>query len=127
MTDEEKQQVNNMLYLSENITTAYFLKEDFLKILECNNSFEAKKMLKEWINFAKNCNLKHFQNCAKTYENWEIGILNSFDTPYTNGYIEGCNNKIKVLKRNAYGYRNFERFRNRILHIFNYKKINKIK
>ena len=127
LTDQEKQQVNNMLYLSENITTAYFLKEDFLKILECNNSFEAKKILKEWINFAKNCNLKHFQNCAKTYENWEIGILNSFDTPYTNGYIEGCNNKIKVLKRNGYGYRNFERFRNRILHIFNYKKINKIK
>ena len=35
---------------------------------------------------------------------------------------EGCNNKIKVLKRNAYGYQNFNRFRNRILHIFVYKQ-----
>ena len=34
---------------------------------------------------------------------------------------EGCN-KIKDLKRNAYGYRNFNRFRKRILHMFNYKK-----
>ncbi|MDD6490031.1 MAG: transposase, partial [Clostridia bacterium] len=46
------------------------------------------------------------------------GILNSFDYSITNGFTEGCNNKIKVLKRNAYGYRNFKRFRNRILHIF---------
>ena len=45
--------------------------------------------------------------------------------PYLcNGLAEGCNNKIKVLKRNAYGYRNFERFRKRILHMFNYKKAN---
>lgn len=53
------------------------------------------------------------------------GILNSFTTPYTNGYTEGINNKIKVLKRNAYGYRNFERFRNRILHMCNQNKVAK--
>ncbi len=123
---EEKEKVNNMLSISENINIAYHLKENFLKILECNSNNKIKKMLKEWVISAKNCGLKSFENCAKTYENWEIGILNSFDTPYTNGFIEGCNNKIKVLKRNAYGYKNFERFRNRILHIFNYKKINKI-
>ena len=44
---------------------------------------------------------------------------------YTNGFTEGCNNKIKVLKRNAYGYKNFRRFRNRILHIFSHKQLNK--
>ena len=36
--------------------------------------------------------------------------------------LESCNNKIKVLKRNAYGYQNFNRFRNRILHMFAYKQ-----
>ena len=44
--------------------------------------------------------------------------FNSFDTPYTNGFTEGCNNKIKVLKRNAFGYQNFTRFRKRILFMF---------
>ena len=39
-----------------------------------------------------------------------------------NGFTEGCNNKIKVLKRNAYGYQNFKRFRNRILHIFSHQQ-----
>jgi len=40
--------------------------------------------------------------------------LNSFDYSYSNGYTEGSNNKMKVIKRNAYGYRNFDNFRNRI-------------
>ncbi|NLT95653.1 MAG: transposase, partial [Clostridia bacterium] len=39
-----------------------------------------------------------------------------FDVPYNNGCIEGFNNKIKVIKRNAFGFRNFSRFRTRILH-----------
>ena len=49
------------------------------------------------------------------------GILNSFSSAIINGFTEGCNNKIKVFKRNAYGYRNFKRFRNRILHMFAYQ------
>ena len=36
------------------------------------------------------------------------------DCKYTNGYTEGTNNAIKVIKRNAFGYRNFDNFRNRI-------------
>ena len=50
------------------------------------------------------------------------GILNSFLTPVTNGFTKCCNNKIKVLKRNAYDYQNFNRFRNRILHMFSLQK-----
>ncbi|MCX7711632.1 MAG: transposase, partial [Clostridia bacterium] len=42
--------------------------------------------------------------------------LNAFDCPYSNGFTEGINNTIKVIKRIAYGYRNFYNFRRRILH-----------
>ncbi|MDD6527160.1 MAG: transposase, partial [Oscillospiraceae bacterium] len=63
--------------------------------------------------------------CAKTIQNWYSGIINSLYSPITNGFTEGCNNKIKVLKRNAYGYKNFKRFRNRILHIFSHQNLNK--
>ncbi|MBR2924476.1 MAG: transposase [Clostridia bacterium] len=42
-------------------------------------------------------------------------MLNAFDCPYSNGFTEGCNNKIKVLKRIAFGYRSFHNFRSRIL------------
>ena len=56
-------------------------------------------------------------------------IANSFiDKRLSNGFIEGLNNKIKVIKRNAYGYKNFSFFRLRLMYIFNGKisgKINK--
>ena len=42
-------------------------------------------------------------------------VVNAFLLPFSNGFTEGCNNKIKVLKRISYGLRNFERFRVRIL------------
>ena len=124
LSEEEKQQVNIMLYKSDDIRIAHNLKEEFLKILDCENREEAKKKISDWILYAQNSGLKAFKKCSDTMIKWSNGVLNSFDVTYTNGFIEGCNNKIKVLKRNAYGYRNFERFRNRILHIFNYKKEN---
>lgn len=48
-------------------------------------------------------------------ENWEKYILNAFECPYSNGFTERSNNKIKVIKRNGYGFLNFENFRNKIL------------
>jgi len=116
---EQKQQVDIMLYASEKLLEAYSLKELYFEFLNAENRQEAKKLLSNWLLAAQNCKLPAFENCAKTMVNWSEGILNSFDCPYTNGFTEGVNNKIKVLKRNAYGYRNFERFRKRILHIFN--------
>lgn len=118
LTDEEKAQVNFMLYKSDNIRTAHNLKEEFLKLLDLDDRKEARRMLSEWIMYAQSSGLKQFKKCANTMINWSIGILNSVELPYKNGFLEGCNNKIKVLKRNAYGYQNFRRFRNRILHIF---------
>ena len=123
LTDEQKQQVNVMLYALPNLCTAHFYKEDFLKILDCKDRKSAKKSMSDWINSAYDCGIPQLVKCAKTMQNWLTGILNSFSASITNGFIEGCNNKIKVLKRNAYGYRNFKRFRNSILHMFSNKHI----
>jgi len=119
LTDEQKQQVDIMLYTSSKLLTAYSLKEQYFEFLNSENSKIAKDKLARWVLLAENSGIKSFANCSKTMQNWSDGILNSFDCPYTNGFTEGVNNKIKVLKRNAYGYRNFDRFRKRILHIFN--------
>lgn len=122
LSEDDKQQVNVMLSTSADLYSAHFLKEQFLAILDCKDRSIAKNMMIEWIDMARDSNLKSFNNCAKTMFNWFTGILNSFDYSYTNGFTEGCNNKIKVLKRNAYGYRNFNRFRKRILHMFSHQK-----
>lgn len=108
-----------MLYASSRLLTAYSLKEQFFKLLDCTDSKSAQKALSSWIMDAQSSGLPKFIDCGNTMVRWSKGILNSFDCPYTNGFTEGANNKIKVLKRNAYGYRNFNRFRNRILYMFN--------
>ena len=122
LSTEEMHQVFVMLDASEKLKQSYWLKESYYEFLNAPNSSEAKKLLSAWINTAGNSKIEAFVKCSDTMVNWSKGILNSFDCTYTNGFTEGVNNKIKVIKRNAYGYRNFERFRKRILHIFNYGK-----
>ena len=118
LTDEELQQVNIMLYASADLSTAYFLKEQLYYTLSVKNPEERKKALAKWIKNAADSGIPAFERCAATYSKWFYPILNSLNCSYTNGFTEGCNNKIKVLKRNAYGCHNFKRFRNRILYIF---------
>lgn len=55
------------------------------------------------------------KKCAKTYQNWAYEIKNSLEVPYSNGPIEGTNNKIKALKRVTFGMTKFDNFKARIL------------
>ncbi len=122
LNPEQSERVEHLLYINADMQSAYYLKELFYEILDSHSPETCKKLLSQWILIAQNSRLSDYRNCASTFVNWAKPIFNTFDYPYTNGFTEGCNNKIKVLKRNAYGYRNFERFRKRILHMFNYKK-----
>ena len=75
-----------MLYISSTLSSAYFYKEDFLKILDYKDRDSAKSALSEWINSACECGIEQFQKCAQTMINWMTGILNSFSTSVTNGF-----------------------------------------
>lgn len=118
LKDYEKERINSMMYISDELRAAYHLKEAFYEVLDAPNRAIAKRLMSDWILSAQDSGIPEYRSCSNTLINWQTGILNSFDVPYSNGFTEGCNNKIKVLKRNAYGYRNFERFRKRILHMF---------
>lgn len=119
---EQQEKVEHLLYISDELRSAYHLKEGFYQVLDSTDRKTAQQQMSEWIEWAQDSGLQEYHSCSNTLINWQKGILNTFEYPYSNGFTEGCNNKIKVLKRNAYGYRNFKRFRNRILHMFNYKK-----
>ena len=69
----------------------------------------------DWLISVEAMDLPEFSDCTKAYRNWFHEILNSMDVPWSNGFIEGCNNKTKVLKRVCFGMRNFSNFRRRIL------------
>ncbi len=59
----------------------------------------------------------------KTFQNWQVEILNSFVYDYSNVFLEGINNTTKVMKRNAYGFRGFKRFRAKLLLARQYKEV----
>ena len=118
---EQKQAVNTMLWYSDEMCEAHSIKEWFFKVLDTEDLTTMKQEFKDWLDSVDTTDLKPFKRCVNTYFNWKKGIFNSLEAPFTNGFTEGCNNKIKVLKRNAYGYRRFDRFRNRILHIFSHQ------
>ena len=51
------------------------------------------------------------KTALKTLTNYQDYIKNTIETSYTNGVLEGINNKIKVIKRMAFGYRSFYHFK----------------
>lgn len=103
-----------MLLQSHDLAVAYHLKELFYDFMSSKSRDDACHKLKFFILAAQASNLKEFDACLTMLGNWSKYILNAFDCKYTNGYTEGTNNAIKVIKRNAFGYRNFDNFRNRI-------------
>jgi len=117
LDEEGKQAVEVMLNVSSKLREAYLLKEKFMEFVDSESFEEAKKKLHDWYLYVSASQLPEFDYCLQTITRWQNEILNSFKVAYTNGYTEGVNNKIKVLKRNAYGVRNFKRFRARILYM----------
>ena len=114
--------IRELLDISDDLKRGYQLKELFLDIVHHTSYEDAKRQLIDFIELCKESRIEEFCEASKTIENWLEYIVNSFiDGRYTNGYTEGTNNKIKVIKRNAFGYKNFQFFRKRILYIFNKK------
>ena len=112
--------LDEMLLVSDELNRGYQLKELFLDIIKHGTYENAKEQLLAWIDLCKESNISEFRETSNTINNWIDYIVNSFiDKRYSNGYTEGLNNKIKVIKRNGYGYRNFRFFRLRLLYILN--------
>ena len=118
LNDDMKQAVRNILSLSEDLRAAYLCKEQLHSLLYEKNTNKRKTSLVQLADNMKQSGIYELECCANTYYRWLPGILASLEYPFSNGFTEGCNNKIKVIKRNAYGYSNFDNYRNRILYAF---------
>lgn len=115
LSDEEKERLALMLEIAPRLADAYRLKNEFLDAIRAKSSAEGKPKLIDWLLSVESMDLPEFSDCTRAYRNWFHEILNSMDVPWSNGFIEGCNNKTKVLKRVCFGMRNFSNFRRRIL------------
>ena len=119
LTEEQKDKVAIMLQFSKKLQDAYLLKEYFHEFMQAQSSAEAKEKLHKFRLLAATVQLEEFDICLRVLENWEPYILNAFDARLSNGFTEGTNNLIKVIKRIGFGFRNFDHFRKRILLVAN--------
>jgi len=120
--------LNEIFEISDEIRRGYQLKELFLDIENHATYEDAKRQILSWIDLCRESKIEEFIEASNTIENWLEYICNSFiDKRFSNGYTEGLNNKIKVIKRNGFGYKDFDFFRLRLLYILNQKIIGKVK
>lgn len=114
--------LREILNISEELKKGYMLKEEFLDIVNHATIDDVDEQLIHWISKCIKEDIEEFIEAAGTIARWKEYIINSFiDKRYSNGFTEGINNKIKVIKRIGFGYKNFKLFRARILYIFNKK------
>jgi transposase len=97
---------------------AWLLKEGLRKVYRSRSRDQADREMNGWIGEAKLSGMKPFQRAAATLSKWREEVLNYWDYPITNAMVEGKHNRVKVLKRRAYGYRNDRTFSLRILNLF---------
>ena len=115
LSEEEMDRLALMFEMAPRLADAYRIKNEFLTVFHSKSSAEGRQKLIDWLLSVEVMQMTEFDDCVKAYRNWFQEILNSMDVPWSNGYIEGCNNKTKVLKRVCFGMRNFNNFRKRIL------------
>lgn len=111
----ERERLQEALQLNESLALAYYLKEELSEFWEQDDEEEATAFLLDWLARAETSGIKILIGLAKTLRKHALGLLAYYDYPISTGPLEGTNNKIKTMQRQAYGYRDQEFFRLKIL------------
>lgn len=110
----ESQRLHEALKLNESLAIAYYLKEDLRWLWAEPTKLAAGRFLDDWILRAESSGIGVLKTFARTLAKYRHGLLAWYDYPISTGPLEGTNNKIKTLKRQAYGFRDLEYFKLKI-------------
>lgn len=116
--DEEKNErkrLDDALAFNQPLAEAYWMKEQLRMFWEQPDKTKAEMHLEQWCDWATGSGIRILIQMAKTLATYRYGMLNWYDHPISTGPLEGCNNKIKTMKRQAYGYRDSEFFKLKIM------------
>ena len=111
----EGERLEKALRVNEPLAIVYYLKEDLRQIWAQPNKAVARRVLKDWLARARASGIRMLAQVADTLESYQEGILNYYTYRISTGPLEGTNNKIKTMQRQAYGYRDHEFLKLRIL------------
>jgi transposase len=113
----ESERLQEALQLNQPLATAYYMKEELRLLWDQPDKAAAEKLLEDWTAKAKVSGIQMLKKFANTLLAHRSGILAYYDFPISTGPLEGTNNKIKTMKRQAYGFRDQEFLKLRILAI----------
>ena len=116
-TRDELQRLEEALGLNKPLAIAYYLKEDLRQIWSQANKGTARRVLRDWLARARASGIRILVQFAATLEEHQEGILNYYHYRISTGPLEGTNNKIQLMKRQAYGFRDQAFFKLKILAI----------
>ncbi|NBJ71725.1 ISL3 family transposase [Roseburia sp. 1XD42-34] len=115
LDEEDKEKVEKLLAIDRRLKEAYELKNKLDQWFKESDKNTVKAGFENCIQAMKASGIDAFQRVMGTFKRWQTEILQSFMYPFNNGYVEGINNTIKVLKRKSYGIKSFDRLKNKIL------------
>ena len=115
---EEGERLGKLLRSDLKLATAWRLKEELRAVYHKRTKADAASALQGWLTVAAASGLRPYERTAVSLGKWQAEVLNFWDYPITNAMVEGKHNRVKVLKRRAYGYRNDRTFSLRILNLF---------
>jgi transposase len=98
------------LQLNRSLAVAYYLKDDLNELWEQADKQAAACWLDQWLEAADTSGIRLLQKFAKTLASRRQSLLAWYDYPISTGPLEAVNNKIRLLQRQAFGYRDFEFF-----------------
>jgi transposase len=110
LKDTEKVRLEELLDANLNLFTVYLLHDDLKRLWQLRSIEEAKQCWEQWYQQAKDSKIPQLVLFANRLQKYLQGILNHCLWPLHTGILEGINNKIKVIKRMAYGFRDHDYF-----------------
>jgi transposase len=110
----ERQRLEDALRINQPLATAYYLREDLRQLWQQPGKRAARRFLDGWVARAQASGVRMLQKFAQTLQLHRTGLLNWYHYPISTGPLEGTNTKIRVLQRQAYGFRDQEFFKLKI-------------
>jgi transposase len=115
LTERERRRLIALFEREPTIAGAWGLKEPFRSIYRAPDRHDAERRLDRFLAAVERAQLPAFTAFAEGVRLWRAELLAYFDEPTTNGYAEGVINKVKLIKRRAYGPPRLDGFRQRVL------------
>jgi transposase len=111
---DERKRLENALALNKPLATVYYMKEDLRQIWDQENKAAASAFIDDWIARAQASGIRMLHKFAVTLAEHRRGILAYYKHRITTAALEGTNNKIRTMQRQAYGFRDKEFFKLKI-------------